>query len=143
MKTHEDAMLSPKRSDVAVYYFLTSPVFRSTRGTDGYVLVYAWSLHRPTCCCFLRIHGNRPRAALTANCIMPDERSIDAHLLHPRASMPISELPKLYLEDTHVQQGCMKASLRRPVPFRGTECWTAGGHHDPISNHSVPGAFTL
>ena len=34
--------------------------------------------------------------------------------------------------DTHVQQDCGKASLRRSVPFRGTKCWTTGGH---ISNY--------
>jgi len=108
---HEDAMLSPKRSDVAVYYFPASPVFRSTRGTRGCVLVYAWSLHRLTRCCFLTIHGNRPRAALTANCIMPDERSIDAHLLHPRASMPIPGLPLQSFPGRHACSAGLQESL--------------------------------
>jgi len=78
MPLHEDAMLSPKRSDFTVYYSPFSLVFPSTQGMDGYGLVYSWSSHRiVTRRCFRVFpskdpHGNKPRVDLAANCLTPD-----------------------------------------------------------------------
>lgn len=71
-----------------------------------------------------------------------DERSIDAHLLHLRMSMPFrgfQSFPGRHACPAGLQE-CLVAKASS-VP--GTECWTAGGHHDPISNHPVPGAFPI
>ena len=70
---------------------------QSIRGTDGYVLVYARSPHRPTRR-FLRIHGKTSLVQLYG--IMPNNRSIGAHLLRPSAYADTGA-SKAFMEETH------------------------------------------
>ena len=42
-------------------------------------------------------------ASCSVNCIMPENRLIDAHLLHPHASMPIPGSSNAFIEEAHVQ----------------------------------------
>lgn len=78
-------MVSPKRSD-ALYF----PPFRPSS-----------SPHRPTPR-FLRIRRNG--ASCSSNRIMPNNRSIEAHLLHPRASITIPGPSNAFIEEAHVHQ---------------------------------------
>jgi len=137
-------MLSPK--GCYALYLPSSPAFQSTPDTDGYVWVSVYttgrSPHRPTLH-FLRIHGNG--ASCSCNCIMPDNRSIDAHLLHPHASMPpILGPSKAFIEEAHVQQEKPCCVLRRPVPFLlvAPSIGTAGGHRKPIFNRPGGPAYS-
>ena len=65
---------------------------------------------------------------------MPDNRLIDAHLLHPRASMTIPWPSNVFIEEAYGQElekPCCDGQFRSVAPSAGT----AGGHRKPISNH--------